>query len=66
MQNPEIETTLNDGDGVLWRVMAYRKLSEQEMLQTIRTYLQGIDRRKWPAPGSGVTLTTVIGMLPGM
>jgi hypothetical protein len=67
MHNPDIETRLrNTDDGVLYRIMAYRKLTEVEAAGVVRHYLLNTKPRKQPKPDEVVTIHTVAGMLPGL
>jgi len=69
MKEPDICTTLIDSDdNVTYHVIAYRKLSQEETITTIRGYLSSESRRRKPAPkpGSVVKIITVIGLLPGL
>ena len=57
---------MKDEDGRMWRVFAYRKLTEDEMMRQAKIYLLNTSPQKQPKPGQRVTLHTVIGMLPGL
>jgi hypothetical protein len=66
MNEPTIPTTINDTDtNVRWTVMAYRKLSEQEAANAVKMYLSSIKPNEHPTSGE-MTITSVIGLLPGL
>lgn len=67
MNQPDRCTTLFDENiRVTYQIMAYRKLSEQEAMQTVTFYLQNTQHRKRTEGQSVVTIQTEIGMPPGM
>jgi hypothetical protein len=67
MIRPDICTVIRDEDkGVIWNVVAYRKLTEVEAYQTVIHYLLNTKPRNRPKPGMTVTIVTVIGCEPGL
>ncbi len=62
MEAPRVVNELNDTTaGVKYRVMAYRALSKQELMQSVALYLRQTKGKK-PKHGSMVTIVTIIGM----
>lgn len=60
MQAPNIKNTLIDPErNITYHVMAYRKLSERELLQAVRYSVSQLKRK--PKKGSVNTIITVIG-----
>ena len=60
MQLPHVRNTARDEQSdVTYHVMAYRKLSESELVHAVR-YYQARNRRK-PKRGSAVTIVSLIG-----
>ncbi len=58
---PPVENVITAREGLLtYRVMAYRQLSERELMETVRTALENGEIEE-PAPGGSVTLLTSIG-----
>lgn len=67
MGEPNICTKIVDVDnGVIFRVMAYRELSNEEALSVIMGFVQNMPLRKRPKRGRTLTILTVIGILPGL
>jgi hypothetical protein len=69
MQPPDICNTLRDGtNNMTYHVMAYRKLSEAEVLGSVGSYLARpeIRRRKTPLRNKTVTIITIYGASPGL
>lgn len=61
MDAPNIANELNDpANGVKYRVMAYRALSKQELMQAAAMYLRQKKGKK-PKRGSLVTIISIIG-----
>jgi hypothetical protein len=59
VQAPNVSNELRDpSNKVTYRVMAYRALSRQELLQSVGAYLR---QSKRPKPGTMVTILTIIG-----
>lgn len=65
MNPPEMITEGRDeGNNLTFRVMAYRKLTDEEALRVIKMYLQSLKGKK--LENQTVTIQTAIGLLPGM
>ncbi|WP_428421935.1 hypothetical protein [Methylibium sp.] len=61
MEMPSVVTTLRDAAAdVTYNVRAYRKLSRQELLQSVGLFL-GQRKRKKLKRGTVITIITVIG-----
>ena len=61
MEMPTVVNELNDpANGVTYRVMAYRPLSKQELMQSAALYLRQKKGKK-PKRGSLVTIISIIG-----
>ena len=61
MQQPNIRTTMKDEkQKITYHVMAYRTLTDVEMLQSIRYYFSQKKSKKLK-PGESITIITVIG-----
>lgn len=60
MQMPSVETTRIDRKrNVIYKLLAYRALTNDEALFLIRSYLAKC--RRQPKPKTTVTITTIIG-----
>ncbi len=67
MQIPDIETRLRDTtDNVLYRIMAYRKLTEVEAALTVKNYLLDTKPRDRPKPGDDITIRISAGIVQGL
>ena len=64
---PHIRNTLIDPEcNVIYHVMAYRKLSDDELEQRVRIYLsRGKNRKRRVERNKEIEIQTVIGFLPG-
>jgi hypothetical protein len=61
MEMPGVENlAVDEQKGVRYRVMAYRRLGEDEVVMCIRMYL-GQKRRKKPKRGDEITIVTILG-----
>jgi hypothetical protein len=61
MQMPNVRNVLRDPTKQInYEVMAYRALSEQELLMAVRVYLSNTKKSKRPKPGQTVTIYSVI------
>jgi len=61
MESPTIKTTATDRDrNIRYEVLAYRTLTEAEMIMTIRM-LWGQKKGKRPKPNSTITVMSIIG-----
>jgi hypothetical protein len=64
MKNPDIRSTLRDEDhNLTYHVVAYRKLTELEMIETVKLYLAQpkIQRRKTPERNKTITTHALLG-----
>jgi hypothetical protein len=60
MEAPTIKHMLKDPVAkVTYEVLAYRKLTDEEVVGTIRTYLAITPKKKRPKKGQQVTILTV-------
>jgi hypothetical protein len=60
MEGPQVENKLKDeASGVTYSVLAYRRLSQDEIVQSIGFYLSRA--RKKPKRGSVVTIVSIVG-----
>jgi hypothetical protein len=69
MREPDIETTgRDDQNNLTFRILAYRKLSDEEAAQIVANYLSQpkISRRKTPIRNQIITIKTVLGIAPGL
>jgi len=61
MQPPNVKHLLiDDKNGVRYRVLAYRKLTREEVLMAVRHY-KSQRKGKKPKKGTIITIVTVIG-----
>lgn len=61
MEQPTVKTTMKDEKaGVTWCVIAYRAVSQGEMVAAIRHYLASKKTRK-PKRGQAITIVSIIG-----
>ena len=59
MKKPDILSTLYDAEhNMTYRVFAFRKLTEPEMVQTVKLYLSQPKIQKRSAPEKNKTVTT--------
>ncbi len=59
MKMPNIKTVLEKPvNGVKFEVLAYRKLTDREMLQAVAHFFRSA--KKKPKPGSTITIVSVI------
>ncbi len=69
MQMPDVLTTLRDDQhNVTYRVLAYRKLSRDEMIHSVRLYHSQpkIRRRKTSIRNQVITIISVLGATPNL
>lgn len=58
---PSVRNSLIDpNSGVTYHVMAYREITREELIFSVRTYLASKGRKK-PKKGTEVTIVTIIG-----
>lgn len=55
---PQVKNTFKQGDFVL-TILAYRKLSANEILMAAGKYLQSVKRKTMPQRGSATFVTTI-------
>lgn len=61
METPQVVNELNDPTAVVkYRVIAYRTLTKQELIQAVVLYLRQHKGRK-PKRGSVITIVSIIG-----
>ena len=61
MEPPNIRTEIYDPKAqVRWIVVAFRKLSDDEAVSVIRTYLSNAKKKDRPKRGEEITIVTVI------
>ncbi len=61
MEQPRVSNTIRDEEnGVTYDVVAYRKLSREEIVHAIRHY-RASKKAKKPKKGTTVTIVTIIG-----
>ena len=61
MEMPNVENVLSDpSNKVTYRVLAYRALSRQELLQAVALHIRQA-RGKKPKPGSTITIVSIAG-----
>lgn len=62
MEAPNIKSTLNDKkNAVTYHVLAYRKLSAEEILNAVRAFKRTKQGKKRAKKGSVITIMTIIG-----
>jgi hypothetical protein len=65
VNDPSIEHTARDeGNNITFRVMAYRQMTDEEVLEVVADYLD-----EWKGPriqNQTITIMTMNGFLPGM
>jgi hypothetical protein len=62
MGPPNVRNTVRDlKTGVTYDVMAYRKLSREEVIEYVYRALSRMKKSKRPRPGERLTLETLIG-----
>ena len=69
MQPPTIMTTLRDNDNnVTYNVLAYRHLSRDELIMSVRMYHSqpSVRRRKKPFKNATITIVSILGATPGL
>ena len=63
MDQPHVENVLVDtGRNVTYRVLAYRTLSEDELVQAVRFYLAHKKGKRPPRKNSTIAIMTIIGI----
>jgi hypothetical protein len=63
MIQPNVKNTAYDkGHNVTYHVMAYRKLSPNELMANVSIYRSGLSKRKRAERNRVITIYTVIGM----
>jgi hypothetical protein len=61
MEQPNVVNVLLDAErNVRYEILAYRKLTQAEMLDCVTSYLRQ-KKRKRPKPGERVVIVTIIG-----
>lgn len=69
MQMPDVRTSIKDEkNNVVYHVLAYRKLSRAELVQSVRAYhaQPKVRRRKKPLRNTEITIITIHGASPGL
>lgn len=69
MQPPDVRTSIKDEENnVTYHVLAYRKLSRAELVQSVRAYHAQPKqrRRKKPLKNAQITIITIHGATPGL
>ena len=69
ISQPNVRNTVADEENnVTYHIMAFRQMSREEMVGTVRQYLSqpGMTRRKNPEKNKIITITTSYGLMPGL
>jgi hypothetical protein len=74
MDNPHISqpnvrnTAVDEESNVTYHIMAFRQMSREEVVGTIRQYLSqpSLRKRKKPERNKVITITTSYGLRPGL
>jgi hypothetical protein len=61
-------TAVDEEHNVTYRIMAFRQMSREEVVGTVRQYLSqpSMRRRKNPEKNKIITITTLYGLKPGL
>jgi hypothetical protein len=69
MQMPNVRSSIRDAENnVTYHVLAYRRLSKQELIRSVARYQvqPSVRRRKKPLKNQEITIITIHGATPGL